>query len=101
MCVNKLSVNVKKSKCMLFSNKSSNLTLSLELNTEILKSVKTYKFLGMILDCQLKFDVHIDTLCAKSRRKIGLLGRVRKYIKKRLLCYYIKLYYYQRLSMAI
>ena len=52
----------------------------LTLNNTVIKRVSEAKFLGVIIDEQLKWDAHIQSLNSKLKCEIGKLCRVRKVI---------------------
>ncbi len=77
---NRLSLNVAKTKLMLVGSRvrltrAGNFTISL--NGEMLESVTSFKYLGMILDPQLHFHSHIDRLVDKTTARLGLLYKTR------------------------
>ena len=51
-------------------------------NTTI-KCSQSEKFLGIILDNQLKFDKHVENIYQKASRKLNALARVTNYMKLR------------------
>ena len=59
--LNKLSVNILKTKVMVFTSaKQHPGTLDLTMNNSKLLVVNTYKYLGVILDSNLTFEKHIS-----------------------------------------
>ena len=57
---NELTINVKKSKVMTFSTHSRKIDgINLGINGQILDTVDTYKYLGLIIDNKLSFQNHI------------------------------------------
>ena len=57
---NELTINVKKSKVMTFSTHSRKIDgINLGINGQILDTVDTYKYLGLIVDNKLSFQNHI------------------------------------------
>ena len=40
------------------------------------------KLLGLELDEPLSFDVHIDSLCKKISKRIGILDRIKAYLPR-------------------
>ncbi len=81
--VNKLSVNVGKTKAMLFtSNRSKykHYELSVSLCNENVKHVYSMKYLGLILDPHLTFSLHINKLCGKLNSRSKLLWQIRGFI---------------------
>lgn len=77
---NKLKINVSKSKWMIISQRQIvNVNRILLNNTEI-DRVKSFKYLGVIIDENLKFDDHLNDIKKKISSKIYLLSRIRKKI---------------------
>ncbi len=84
MSYNKLKINIDKTKCMILANRgivenylqNDIHNLSLNINQQNLEVVTQYKYLGIIIDNELKFEKHIDYLCKKISKKIGFLARV-------------------------
>ena len=56
--------------------------LNLTVGTESSEQVSNYKYLGFILDEQLNMESHNESLCCNSRKKLGMHGRIRKYITR-------------------
>ena len=83
MCANKLSLNVSKTKSMLFATQYFNGCVDLSINVagEVLEQVNVFKYLGFI-DNKLTFNDHIEYILKKSKQKVGFLWRVRKYLPR-------------------
>lgn len=86
---NKLTLNVKKTKSMLFgTNKSlanavkTDAKLSIAINGEEVEEVNLFKYLGLWFDPLLNWSAHLDKTCAKIRQRLGVIGRIRCYIDK-------------------
>ena len=80
MGVNKLTLNAKKTKAMLFCTscfKKRSDELSLCMSGEQLETVDQCKYLGVILDQSLKWDAQIDQTCKKVSKYIGMMYRIR------------------------
>ena len=73
---NNLSLNPAKCKTMLLSRKR-NLSHppQLLLNKAPLEQVEAFKYLGVLISSDLSWSRHIDSICAKGKRLIGLLYR--------------------------
>ena len=56
--------------------------LEIELKGSTLEQVENVKLLGLELDAQLSFDVHIDSLCKKISKRIGILNRIKAYLPR-------------------
>ena len=81
---NKLTLNAKKTKCILFGTPamlSVASPLSLSHNNTDIERVSSFKYLGVAVDCELNFQEHLSELTKKIASRIGALGRIRKYIR--------------------
>lgn len=84
---NRLTLNVKKTKCMLIGTQSKvkNKKLEMYVNTNKLEQVNEFKYLGLIIDSCLRWNCHINTLCNKLSRTIGYIRRIQYLLPKRIL----------------
>ena len=75
LCVNKLSLNVDKSHFVIFHpvQKVVDYAINLSINNKYLIEKKSYKYLGVIIDSNLNWKEHINELCKKISRGIGIL----------------------------
>ena len=64
-----------------FDGETSSLQLSLK-DKEI-KIVRSHKLLGLKIDQDLTYDEHIDELCKKLSKRIGLLRHIIPYLKQK------------------
>ena len=84
LCSNKLSLNVEKSNFVLFhpiqQKISSNFVLTINNNNT--RCCMFVKYLGILIDSNLGWKSHIDSICKKIKRSIGMLSK---------LCYYVAL----------
>ena len=84
---NKLSVNATKTKIMIFaasSNKLKTLDVNITLDDHILQVVPSYKYLGVILDPLLKFNLHLKFIAKTVAYKTYKLCNLRPYLNQRL-----------------
>ncbi len=72
--VNKLSLCIKKTKFIVFDREEYNDSIDLG-NGMIIDECKSVKYLGLIVDNLLKFDLHIDHIKAKIQKRIGSMYR--------------------------
>ena len=73
---NYLTFNPTKCKTMLFSRKRGpNIPPTLFLGDRPLELVQSYKYLGVTLVSDLSWSEHIESICIKSKKIIGLLYR--------------------------
>ena len=69
---NKLYLNLSKTKAMIFSNKQiPDPPPQITINNVIIEYVTEYKYLGLTIDCKLKFAVHINKLNNRLSRVLG------------------------------
>ena len=71
-----------------FDGETSSLQLSL--NDKEIEIVRSHKLLGLKIDQDLTYDEHIDELCKKLSKKIGLSRHISPYLKQK-----YRLVYYQ------
>ena len=75
---NRLTINVSKTQCLLISNIFSDLPPgSLHIDDEEIDVVQCLKFLGIFIDSGLKFNSHIQYICGKISKSIGVIYRTR------------------------
>ena len=82
---NRLSINVKKSKLVIFKSKRKIIppeSFSIKLNGYKLEPTDNVKYLGLYLDQNLSFDYHINQLSKKLGRSNGILSKLRHYTSK-------------------
>ena len=77
--VSKLTLNVKKKKIMLFSNSISNLPGNVTFNNTVLEKVDTIKFLGLTIDENLSWKIHINNISKTISRNIGIIYKLKSY----------------------
>ena len=89
-CSNRLSINVSKTKCMLFSNIFLPPDVSeIFMNNKRIEYASAVRFLGVIIDDKLKFNTHIDVIAEKISKNAGVLYRLKEYVPHQtLLCVY-------------
>ena len=83
MKVNKLSLNVQKTKLMIFHRKQKHIqNLNISINGINIERVESFIFLGIILQETLSWDSHVTLVKTKISKVIGILYRLKKYISK-------------------
>ena len=83
---NRLTINLDKTNCMLVSNVENGLSNhNIRLHDQPVKIIDDAKFLGVRIDCRLKFNLHIDYICSKISKSIGILFRLREVVPKQCL----------------
>ena len=74
---NRLSLNLKKTKYILFSNSIDSLPGDILFDNSPLEKVTHSKFLGVTIDNKLSWKIHIDNISKKVSRNIGILNRLK------------------------
>ena len=80
---NNLFMHEGQTECMLFGT-GPKLALStsfpIVIDVKALNRVSENKYLGIVLDASLTWNAHVDYLIAKVRKRLAMLGRIRKNI---------------------
>lgn len=72
--MNKLKLNTNKTKAMIINGRVDE---DIYISGVTIEKVKEIKYLGILLDDKLKFDVHINYICKKIVKKVAFLRRIR------------------------
>ena len=78
LCTNRLSLNIGKTNFMIISNKSSADHNEIKIRNETIDRIKCAKFLGVQLDDQLKFDMHVKQVVCKISRVTGIMKKLKQ-----------------------
>ena len=91
---NKLTLNVKKTKTMRYcrSTKTEERPVNYFLNDTQIEDVECFKYLGILLDCKLKFHQHIDKVKNKILQFCGVFFQLRKFLTGQQLIFAYKSY---------
>lgn len=88
---NRLSINLSKTFVVIFSNKRFDyLANPLRMNNEVVTLNELGKFLGVFIDRKLTFNEHVNAICSKLSKTIGIFYKINSYIPEKNL---INLYY--------
>lgn len=71
---NKLKTNVQKTKAMIFKTQCN---IDLSIDNENIEQVDQIKYLGVIIDQNLKFDKHVDYIVKKISKKVQFFRRIK------------------------
>ena len=85
---NRLTINIEKTHFMIFSPSFSSDDLSqfsLFLNSKAINRVSSIKFLGLIIDDELSWTLHIQSLCQYLKKHIGIFYKLRSFIPIKIL----------------
>ena len=83
LALNKLSLNVKKTKMMLFHHRQKNvesLIPTLKINGATIELVKEFNFLGIMLDECMTWNAHINKISCKLSCAIGTFRRLKRFL---------------------
>lgn len=83
---NRLQLNVSKTKFMIFTNRMISDTVISEhmisYNGVVVERVKSFKYLGLMLDSKLKWDLHIEMIKSKIRPYIFSIRRMKQILPR-------------------
>ena len=77
MASNKLTINHSKTKFMIVSKKGKNAAINLQFNKRQIEQVKSIKYLGIMIDSKLTWDVHIKNLESTLSTASGIISKLR------------------------
>ena len=86
--INKLSLNVKKTKFIIFHHKQrniENLIPQLNLNEQIIERVTDFDFLGLTIDQHLTWNGHVQKISNKISRSLGIMCKVKRFLLQNIL----------------
>ena len=95
LSINKLSINVSKTKYILFHAKNKDLTHCIPtiiLQGNIIKRVKDFNFLGIIFNENMSWKPHLDKLVTKLAKTSGVLNRIKRIVPCILCAHFIILW---------
>ena len=93
---NHLSLNVMKTNYILFGSRLVPLNCQICIDKQPLVRLYSVKFLGVIVDSGLRWNLHIDYICSKIAKGLGAMYRINNIIPHKLLLslYYSMIYPY-------
>ena len=82
---NKLSLHIGKTSCMLLCSRQkrqhiSDPKLNLTLHDQVIVQAESYKYLGITLDQNLTFSIHVENVIKKINRSLGVLKRTSSFL---------------------
>ena len=81
--INKLSLNVNKTKYMIFHNHQRDiydLIPDIRLNNQAIERVSEFNFLGLTIDQHLSWNAHVQKISNRVGKLIGILNRLKRYL---------------------
>ena len=76
--LNRMNVNSKKTKEMVFGSFSKESTTPLLISTKPVERVSEYKLLGVTVNAMLKWDDHISTVTSKAAKRLWFLKKLKR-----------------------
>lgn len=76
LCVNKLKLNVVKTKYMILSNREQLSDMKVIIDGANIVRVSEIVYLGIVIDDKLKFNNNMDYVCKKLGKKINFFSRI-------------------------
>ena len=82
MKANKLSVNVKKTNYVIFKSKQRRIGTNTSLSPDgfVIIQQKFVNFLGVLIDKNVSWKCHINDICKKMSKSIGIISRASFYL---------------------
>ena len=83
LAVNKLSLNVKKTKFMIFFTSQQNINRfipTLSIGGKLIERVKNFNFLGLTINENMSWKPHTDKIANKTSKYVGVLNRLKRYL---------------------
>ena len=88
LAVNKLSLNVKKTKFMVFHTRQHNIQLhipELKIGNKTIDRVENFDFLGLTLNDKMCWKPHVNKIASKISKYVGILNRLKRYVPSHIL----------------
>ena len=83
--INKLSLNIAKSKYMTFQRTNKNIqTLTVKIDNINIKQVKEFNFLGLIIDTNLNWKRHTEKISNACSKMIGILNQLKHVLSQQI-----------------
>ena len=90
LIANRLSRNVAKTSYMLITNRTPPQNITLQIRGTNIEGQTKAKFLGVVIDNRLNFKDHVDSVCNRLSRSLGIMYRISPFIPKTVM---LSLYY--------
>ena len=89
LAVNRLSLNAKKTKMMIFHSKQNKLSINeipiIKINDMPIERVTEFKFLGVLIDSNLTWSPNCNYIANKLSRMFGVVSRLKHYVPTHIL----------------
>ena len=80
--VNKMQANPDKFQVLAVGKKTFDKNMKICIQNSTLSCEETVKLLGIEIDYQLNFDIHISSICRKASQQLNILKRLGRYLDK-------------------
>lgn len=74
-----MSLNLSKTVCMSITRKKSPLLFNYSIGNYSLLRVSSYKYLGLTITSDLRWNTHVSNICSRAMSKLGFLRRYMKH----------------------
>ena len=86
LCANKLSLNCKKSKAMIFHFPQKHISYpNIYIDNTLIEYVDTFNFLGIFIDKNLKWKSHCSYIAGKMSKVVGILNKLKHFVPPKIL----------------
>ena len=88
LALNKLSLNAKKTKMMIFhfhQKKISHMKLNLKINNTKIEQVKEFCFLGVVFDECITWKSHVKKIASKIAVVVGTINKLKRFLPQHIL----------------
>lgn len=86
LCYNKLTVNVSKTKFMIFTKSTRTAKLTgnpmIKLNGAEIEKVESFRFLGLTIDQNLSWKLHMREVLTKIQRNLGIVRKIARFLDR-------------------
>ena len=80
--MNNMKANANKFQLMFLTRTKSLINNIIKVGQTEIKSSKTINILGIELDNNLKFNLHIDEVCSQTGKQVNALKRIKHYLER-------------------
>ena len=80
LVINRLTVNHSKTVFIAFSHRKEFNIRPIKFGNHYINQTSSTKFLGLTIDSHLKFDSHINNICNKTSKTVGILFKLNKFM---------------------
>lgn len=88
---NRMLLNPEKTKCMIITTRQKHqrqlLTLNLSVEDQVIQQVKEHRHLGILIDNEIKWEAHINSLTKSIAKNVYLLSRLKPVVNPEA-CYF-------------